>query len=117
MPLVILRPAAENDLLNQAEYYDRKGGNALGDRFLAAAEAVFARLAVFPESGAPARLRHIRIQGFRFVPVPDFEDILIFYRFSENRVRVVRVLHGRRDLDGVLVEGTEDDDLSDLSLV
>jgi plasmid stabilization system protein ParE len=85
---VTLLPAAENDLLEQAEYYDAKGGEALGNRFVAACESGFERLSSFPESGAPLRFPNPRLEGLRFILVPDFENILIFYIPGNTRVRI-----------------------------
>ncbi|BDC52238.1 hypothetical protein F183_A45530 [Bryobacterales bacterium F-183] len=100
---VTVLPAAELDMLEQVEFYDGEGGNAaLGDRFVAACEAGFARLSSFPESGAPVRLQHPKIQGIRFIPVPDFHDILILYQIRDGAVRIVRVLHGKRDIQAIL---------------
>ncbi|TAE49913.1 MAG: type II toxin-antitoxin system RelE/ParE family toxin, partial [Oscillatoriales cyanobacterium] len=32
----------------------------------------------------------------------DFQDYLIFYRIQDDRVEVLRVLHGARDLEDIL---------------
>ena len=34
--------------------------------------------------------------------VKDFKDYLIFYRIQDARVEILRVLHGARDLEGIL---------------
>lgn len=102
MAPVTLLPAAENDLLDQADYYDQQSGLALGDRFLTACEEGFARLGAFPESGTALRFRHPRLQSIRFILVPSFENILIFYTFCDGQVRIVRVLRGNRDIDEIL---------------
>jgi toxin ParE1/3/4 len=108
LPVVIL-PAARLDLLEQAEYYDSEGGEDLGNRFIANCEAGFARLAVFPESGTRVRLKHPELKDCRFILAPGFEKILIFYKLSDNKVQVVRVLHGARDIESVPDEGGKDD--------
>lgn len=99
MAVVRLLPAAEQDLLDRAEYYDTQSDTALGDRFLQACEAGFARLATFPESGTALRFHHPRLQAIRFILVPGFENILIYYRFAHNQVRVIRVLHGKQHVE------------------
>ena len=105
MAQLTLLPAAENDLLDQAEYYDAQSGMALGDRFIAACEEGFARLAAFPESGTALPFKHSRLQTIRFILVPGFDSILILYTFSGDQVRVVRVLHGKRDVERLLGTG------------
>ena len=99
---VTLLPAAENDLIEQAENYDAKSGEELGNRFLAACASGFERVASFPESGTLLRLRHPRLEGLRFILVPGFENILIFYVPGDTLVRIVRVLHGKRDIETLL---------------
>ena len=48
---------------------------------------------------------------FRFMEaVEDFDDFLIFYVVVEYTVRVVRILHGKRDLDRILKKESADDD-------
>ena len=100
-------PAARSDLLFQAEYYDANGGTQLGDRFLAKCEAAFDRLKAFPESGTSVRYQHSRLAGCRFVLVPSFEAILIFYRPSPDQIEIVRVIHSARDLETALVDKDE----------
>ena len=34
--------------------------------------------------------------------VKDFKEYLIFYRIQDDRVEILRVLHGARDLEGLL---------------
>lgn len=108
LPVAIL-PAAEGDVLEQAEYYDAQGGEDLGNRFLAACESGFERLASFPESGACLRLRHPRLEGLRFILAPGFENILIFYIPGDTLLRIVRVLHGKRDIEAILAKEQGDD--------
>jgi hypothetical protein len=36
--------------------------------------------------------------GLRLWPVKDFEEFLIFYVVDGDTVRVIRILHGKRDL-------------------
>jgi len=104
MVKVSLLPAAENDLLDHTGYYEQQSGTMLGDRFLTACEEGFARLTAFPESGTALRFRHPRLHSIRFIPVPGFENTLIFYTFRDERVRIVRVLHGKRDFETMLEE-------------
>ncbi len=106
---VTLLPAAESDLLEQAEYYDANGGEELGDRFLAACDSGFERLASFPESGTLLRLRHARLEGVRFIPVPGFDNTLLLYIPGDTRVRIVRVLHGKRDIETILAKEQGDE--------
>ena len=34
--------------------------------------------------------------------IKKFQDYLVFYRVQEERIEILRVLHGARDLEGIL---------------
>ncbi len=72
-----------------AEY----SGLSFADSTLAKLESKFQLLTQFPSSG---KVRDELLAGLRSYPAGDF---VIFYRLVEKRVEVVRVLHGRRDID------------------
>jgi toxin ParE1/3/4 len=77
-----------------AEY----SGLDFADRTLANIESKFRLLAQFPSFG---RSRDELLVGLRSYPAGDF---VIFYRILETTVEVVRVLHGRRDIDIIFDE-------------
>lgn len=89
-PLIVL-PAAKDDLIAQADYFEARGGSVLEDRFLRECAAGFERLSRFPESGALVRYKHSKLEGCRFIPVPGFEKILIFYYPLLERIEVLRI--------------------------
>jgi toxin ParE1/3/4 len=99
---VIIRPAARNDQLELAEYYDTEGGEALGDRFLRNCTTGVERLSTHPESGTLVRHKHPRLRGARFILVPEFEKIVIFYKALPDHIEIIRILHGARDVASVL---------------
>ena len=100
-PLIVI-PAARRDLIAQAGYFDAQGGAVRDDRFLKECGAGFERLSQFPESGALVRHKHPKIEGCRFILVPGFEKILIFYKPLPERIEIVRILHGARDIEEAL---------------
>ena len=102
MRALIVLPAARRDLIAQADYFDAQGGTALEDRFLKECDAGFERLSQFPESGTLVRHKHAKIEGCRFILVPGFEKILIFYKVLPERIEIVRILHGARDIEEAL---------------
>jgi toxin ParE1/3/4 len=77
-----------------AEY----SGLYFADSTLAKLASKFQLLAQFPSSG---RVRDELLAGLRSYPAGDF---VIFYRILETTVEVVRVLHGRRDIDVIFDE-------------
>jgi toxin ParE1/3/4 len=101
---VLVREAARDDLEEQAEFLARTSpGSAL--RFLDAAEAAFRRLARSPGLRRRLSLSSPFLRGIRSRPVPGFDAVLLFYRPVRDGIEVVRVLHGARDLPGLLDEG------------
>ena len=77
-----------------AEY----SGLDFADRTLTNIESKFRLLAQFPSSG---RSRDELLIGLRSYPAG---DLVIFYRILDTTVEVVRVLHGRRDIDAIFDE-------------
>jgi plasmid stabilization system protein ParE len=63
-----------------------------------------------PQMGAPKALKDLALEGLRSWPVKGFEEIYIFYVTEGQTVRIIRVLHGKRDLRRVLKQESADDD-------
>lgn len=52
-----------------------------------------------PGIGSPRKFKNPSLAGLRSWPVPGFEEIRIYYlRPMAGVIRIVRILHGRRDL-------------------
>jgi toxin ParE1/3/4 len=77
-----------------AEY----SGLSFADSTLANIESKFRLLLQFSSSG---RVRNELLSGLRSYPAGDF---IFFYRILDTTVEVVRVLHGRRDVDAIFGE-------------
>jgi toxin ParE1/3/4 len=71
---------------------------AVADRTLATIESKFRLLAQFPNSG---RMRDELLVGLRSYVAGDF---VIFYRIINETTEVIRVVHGRRDIDTIFDE-------------
>jgi toxin ParE1/3/4 len=87
-------------------------------RFLREAEATFQRLASSPGIGVRYEPDDPLFEGVRCFPVSRFKKYLVFYRPVEGGIEILRVLHGARDIQGLLAEGFEpagddEDDASD----
>lgn len=104
------RAAARRDLVETARYYARTGGVGVADRFLAAAEATFARLAGQPGLGARYEHRYAAVGELRYFPIARFRRQPVFYRPVAGGIEVVRVLHGARDLEDLLAGELEFDE-------
>jgi plasmid stabilization system protein ParE len=52
--------------------------------------------------GALREIGNPALKGLRLWPVKDFDELLIFYVVAGDTVRVIRILHGKRDIDRIL---------------
>ncbi|HKX45734.1 MAG TPA: type II toxin-antitoxin system RelE/ParE family toxin [Planctomycetota bacterium] len=93
-----VRPEADRDTDQAADFYAREAGIDVALQFLAAVDQAYQRLVEHPHVGASVQAFEPRLAELRFWPVPGFESYLVFYVPSPDLVEVVRVLHGARDL-------------------
>jgi toxin ParE1/3/4 len=75
-----------------------------------AVDASVEQVVRMPNLGAPREIRNPALKGLRLWPVKDFDDFLIFCVVEGDTVRVIRILHGKRDIDRILKKETRDDD-------
>lgn len=99
----VIRSAASDDIIRQFRYYlvdqDRP---QVASRFLEAVQRTINEIVPMPNGGAPKILSNEALADLRSWPVQEFEDIRIYYLAKEGLVRVVRVLHGKRDINRIL---------------
>lgn len=105
---LFVRNRATQDLRGQADYILVQGNREAAERFLEFAESAFALLAITPNMGKVVPLRSPSGGEVRQWRIKGFKDYLIFYRVEGERVEVLRVLHGARDLEGILPFLNED---------
>jgi toxin ParE1/3/4 len=99
----IIRPAARDDILRQFRYcLVDQGKPEVANRFIEAVERTIDKLLRTPNAGAPKQLSNESLAGLRSWPVEEFEDLRVYYLVEENKLRVVRVLHGKRDVRRIL---------------
>ncbi len=72
------------------------------DRFLAEAEATMIRLARMPGLGERYEPDEPLYAGLRYCRISRFRNYIIFYKPIPDGIEVYRVLHGARDIDGLL---------------
>ncbi len=105
----IILPAARDDILRQFRYYlVEQDKPKVAERFLSAIMGTMDRIIRAPLGGAPKRFSRQALRDLRSWPVKGFEDVRVYYLAQEGGVRVVRVLHGRRDLNSILEKDTGD---------
>lgn len=78
-PRYVLRPHADLDLDQHANYLAEKAGPEVGHRFLVAAHSTFALLATQPEMGWHFQLEHAALKSLRVFRISGFEKMLVLY--------------------------------------
>ncbi len=105
----VIRPAAKDDIIRQFRYYVLEDAFEAAMRFLDAVDESIDAICQMPHLGAPKQLKNPTLEGLRFWAVKGFEDILIFYIVQPEFLRVVRVLHGKRDVKKILEQERTDE--------
>ena len=105
----IILPAARDDILRQYRYYlVQQDKPEVAERFLRAVGRTMEEIVRTPHGGAPKRLSQEALRGLRSWPVKQFDDVRVYYLAQENWVRVVRVLHGKRDINSILARESDE---------
>lgn len=100
--------AVDGDLDRSAEFLGRTN-RSVADRFLSGVDDAFEMLRESPSLGAPRRFNSSSLVGLRSWRVKGFENWLIFYRVVDDVVEILRVLHGARDVEGLIEGGSVDE--------
>lgn len=108
---VSVRSAAREDILRQYSYYliEQDAAQA-AERFLEAVQTAIEMLCRMPGAGAPKMLKNPKLAGLRSRPVSGFPAMRIYYIHAGDSLRIVRVLHGKRDINPLLEEESADED-------
>jgi len=97
-------PPARRDLVDIFRHYTVSASHSVARRFLVQAEATFLRLAKMPGIGTRYNPDEPLYADLRDFPISRFPKYIVFYRPMEAGVELIRVLHGARDLDGLLAD-------------
>ena len=98
---IVLSDAAVADILEQADWYEGQTDRKLAARWERAVTTTLLRIRKNPRSG---RLCHFTSEEVRDVHrafVAGFPKHLVFYRFRDKELLVLRVVHGARDLESL----------------
>ena len=106
MQKVSFRPLARKDLREVAAYLLIEASEAVAVRFEKAVQNATHTLAGMPGIGVPCSFRNPELHNVRRLTVTGFEKWLLFYRATEDRIDVIRVLHGARDIAAIFEEDT-----------
>jgi toxin ParE1/3/4 len=99
---LLLSDAAIADILEQADWYSVQSGEALAERWERAVTSAVLRVVNRPALGTPCTLNSVELQDVRRITIPGFPRHLLFYKFREKEVLILRVVHGARDLERLL---------------
>ena len=95
---VVVNPKARIDARRAAEYYFDQGGNDLAHRFFYSLEDMYHMLADFPGIGSLWNHQNPNYSGVRRKAVPGFPKYHIFYRATDETLKILHVFHSSRDL-------------------
>ena len=99
---IFKKPRAQSDLEDIAEFIAEDSPNA-AERFLLAAQQAFDALAEMPGLGRERReFLNPKLEGLRSRLIPGFENYMIFYQVGADRIEIIRILHGARDLGSII---------------
>lgn len=74
----------------------------MADRFLAAVRMAIDHVSNTPHAGSPRPMKNRRLFGLRTWSIGGFDEIKLYYLVTDDELVIVRVLHGRRDIEGIL---------------
>jgi len=106
---IIASTASKIAITDQFDYYRDRENLALAERWEAAVCTALDSLRTMSERGAPCRFRHPRLQDMRWIMVRGF-PFRIFYivDLETVAVRIVHILHAKRDIERVLTAEADD---------
>lgn len=96
--------AADRDVDATTEHLARQSPR-VALRFSMSVEATYDAIAEEPTLSAEYPVTDARLAGLRRRSVIGFDKQLVFYRIEGDAVRIVRVLHGARDIEAELKRG------------
>lgn len=104
---ILKHPQVIQDLIEIATYIAQNDLDR-SDRFLQAAEETFKQLGKTPQIGKQAYFSNNRLQNIRQLAIKDFRKYLIFYQTTAAGVKIIRVLHGSREIEDILDENNQE---------
>ena len=103
MAIIKKRPQVISDLIEIATYIGKNNMDA-SDDFLSAAEQTFQQLGNLPQMGKLCQFSHPKLIEIRQQRIKGFKKYLIFYRLIDDGVDILRVIHGIRDIETILID-------------
>lgn len=98
---IVEAEAAIQDVIGAADYIAQYASLNTSDKFLQAVKDTYRQIADMPGIGSPRDYGQAELQGMRFWHVTKFPQYLVFYITTMSELRILRVLHGARDITTV----------------
>lgn len=98
---VYLLPRAELDQADIYQYLAQESA-ALAQRFLDGVAETIDSLRDSALPGMPWQSDHPRLASVRWSPVRGFKIYLLIFRLDFERLEVIRIVHGARDIESLL---------------
>lgn len=95
--LIVRRRRADEDIEAAIAYYLNEAGSEVALDFANQLQESLQKISVHPRIGSPRYGDIARIPNLRHWPIKNF-PYLAFYVEKENRIELVRVLHGGMDI-------------------
>jgi plasmid stabilization system protein ParE len=104
----IIRPTAQAEIDDQADYLAKHASDAVAYRFLTAVDETIAFLLETPGVGSRWISDHPRLQSVRRHRIKGFPNHSLFYRYHHASIEILHLYHGKQDIEGRLseVDGT-----------
>lgn len=106
MLLVEKSPQFKEDLRAVAELIAEHNVDA-AFQFLTSVEETARHLSICPISGTACKFRKPVVIGLRVITVRRFRNYLIYFRLLDDRVELVRLVHGARRQQGIFEKPNE----------
>jgi len=99
---ITLSEAAVADICEQADWYEAQADWKLAKRWEMSVTSTLLRISRRPQAGSPCSFSATELRGVRRVPVAGFPKHLVFYQTDPDKILVLRIVHGARDLESLL---------------
>jgi plasmid stabilization system protein ParE len=100
---ITYREAARDDLTHHFRYYLAELDlPKVAVRFKDSAKKTAQAIRLHPHAGPPYRLRNPQLRNLRSWPIAGFDAIRFYFLAEQDVIRVIRILHGKRDVRRIL---------------
>lgn len=99
---LLFSDAAMADILEQADWYSAQSGQRLVLRWEKAVTRAVSSVFRHPATGTSCSLHSVELADVRRTSILGFPKHLLFYRFDDEEIIILRIVHGARDLERLL---------------